>query len=100
MSLIETLKALEGPVGVVLGFAGKALLDRRKSNSESTNIDADTAKVFTEIAVALVAPLEARISKLEGENVAAFEYIRALLRWARIEVPDKVPPAPPFHLDL
>lgn len=94
-SALEWVAALSGPSG--LAFWGKGLLDRR---SEKKKVDADAAKVFTEIAVGLVAPLESRIAKLEKENKDSFDYIRTLLSWIRIEVPDKVPPAPPFHLDL
>lgn len=98
--LLEWAGASSGPLGVMLGVGGKWIFDRRSSASQTNKVDADAAKVFTEIAVALVGPLETRISKLERENVAAFQYIRTLLAWINVEVPHKAPPSPPFHIDL
>lgn len=104
---IEVLKGLEAPGGVLAGVFGKGWFDRavtrgtiKRADSEATKIDADAAKVFTEIAVALVVPLEKRIAKLERENSAAFDYIRTLLSWIRTHVPSKTPPPPPEALDI
>lgn len=97
-SLLEWAAAVSGPSGIA--FWGKGLLDRKRTKSETHKVDADTAKVFTEIAVGLVAPLESRIAKLEKENSSAFAYIRVLLSWIGTHVPDKSPPPPPFHLNL
>ena len=97
-STLEWVAMLSGPSG--LAFWGKGLFDRKVKRSEATKVDADAAKVFTEIAVGLVAPLESRIAKLEKENLSAFAYIRTLLSWIGTHVPDMTPPPPPFHLDL
>jgi len=97
-SALEWVALAAGPSG--LAFWGKGLLDRKHRKSETQKVDADAAKVFTEIAVGLVSPLEARIIKLEKESQAQLEYIRTLLQWIQVEVPHKAPPTPPFHIDL
>jgi len=97
-NILEWAAYLSGPSGIA--FWCKGLFDRKYRASETNKVDAEAAKVFTEIAVGLVAPLESRISKLEKENLGLFAYIRTLLAWIQIEVPHKVPPAPPLHLDL
>lgn len=106
-ALLEWAKALEAPGGVLAGIFGtkvfglaKERRDLRLAASQEMKIDADAAEVLTKIAVSLVAPLEARISKLERENSAAFDYIRTLLAWIRGRLPGETPPQPPAVLAL
>lgn len=82
-SLIEWVKALEAPGGVLLGIAGKSWFDRAKnkreeglSEAQESKLDSETAKTFAEAAAILVEPLSrqiaelnSRVDKLERENI-------------------------------
>lgn len=116
MSALEWADTLSGSAGALAGIAATKLFDRhldrqkrKNAEKEGVKIDADAAQVIANTAVALVAPLKAEIAELrvrveivEAENAlkttkieAAARYIRELLDWIRIHIPDRQPPAPP-----
>lgn len=85
----------------------------KRAASETTNLDASSAKIIAETAVTLVAPLQDQITKLttrvdllETENAAtknklqlAIDYIRELLVFIRNHNPEMTPPTAPRGLD-
>ena len=82
--------------------------------AEAGKFDADAVQAITSAAVALVAPLQEEITKLnlrvdalEAENEEAktkfgqaIDYIREVLSWIRIHMPNHSPPQPPSQLGI
>lgn len=119
--VLQWVTALAGPVGVLLGVAGKGWFDRtftvastNKIVAEDTKIDSEAAQIIANTAVSLVAPLKtqieeltSRVEALETENTEtktrlqlAISYIRSLRSWIQVHIPDRTPPAPPTGLDI
>lgn len=113
-AVLEWVAALSGPSGVVIGAWGKGWLDRRKSVSEGTKIDAEAAQIIANTALSLIAPVEkkvkdltTRVDELEEENrktkskfQVAIDHIRSLYLWIDRHLPDKTPPSLPTALEV
>lgn len=110
-----------GVGGVLLTKASDWVISRATSKkvaqrleAEAGKFDAEAVQAITSAAVALVAPLQAEVTKLTERVVAledenkktktllqlAIEYIRALRLWIDTQIPDKSPPQPPADLGL
>lgn len=114
MSLVEILKALEGPGGIAIGYAGKSWFERKVSRVSVKRTDAETSKLYAESAAILVVPLNQRIDDLavrvktlEAENATtktllrlAIDHILALRIWITEHLPNQTPPSPPEALGL
>ena len=114
MSVIEIIKALEGPAGLVIGAFGKGWFDRQVNKASARRTDAETDEIVARAAAALVDPLTKRVNqlserveKLETENATtksrlrdAVDYIRTLLLWISVHIQDKTPPPPPGGLEI
>lgn len=127
-AVLEMVKELSGPVGILVGAFGKSWFDRVvtkataknieaegvKTEAEGAKIDAEAARIIAATAVSLVEPLKdeirqlsARVDQLELENEAttgklrrAVNYIQDLMRFIATHVPDKNPPPLPMGLDI
>ncbi|GAB4584394.1 hypothetical protein [Nocardia sp. IFM 10818] len=113
MSLPEILEQ----VGVIagsgaLGAGVTGWINRRKNRAESTQIDAEAAKIIADTAVVLVAPLRSqvealtsRVAVLETENRQtknllriALDHIEELHDWIKSHLPGATPPGRPDSL--
>ncbi len=119
MSALEWAAAVGGPSGVLAGIVGTKLFERRKdkaaavlSDAQGTKLDAEAAQIIAETAASLLVPVKAELAELRGRFDAleadnrvkttrldaAVRYIRELLAWITIHVPDKRPPSAPDDL--
>lgn len=110
----EWVGVVVGPLGVALGALGAWAASWKKNQSEAVKVDAESAQVITEVALALVTPLKAeiaelrkRVDKLEDEK-ATFEgklrrslaYIKDLLYWISLQNLNVKPPMAPLDLHI
>ncbi|KZM68825.1 hypothetical protein [Nocardia terpenica] len=108
--ILEQVGVIAGSGAVGAGVTGWA--NRRKSRAETTQIDAEAAKIIADTAVVLVAPLAAqveglntRVAVLETENRRtkgllriALDHIEELHDWIKSHVPGAQPPSRPASL--
>lgn len=92
-------------VALILGTNGLSalaplLLSRWVNRAANKKAGQDGAQAIAVAAVTLVAPLEARVSKLETQQSLAVAYIRDLWAWIDRHMPGRKPPAPPEGLHL
>ncbi|OBJ41339.1 hypothetical protein A5630_23030 [Mycolicibacterium mucogenicum] len=106
------MAAVGGPSGVLAGIVGTKLFERRKDKSSGAKLDAEAAQIIAETAASLLVPVKAELAELRGRFDAleadnrvkttrldaAVRYIRELLAWITIHVPDKRPPSAPDDL--
>ncbi|WP_459962065.1 hypothetical protein [Nocardia sp. IFM 10818] len=99
---------------VVQGWFGRrqSKAAAEKAESESTQIDAEAARIIADTAVVLVAPLRsqvesltARVNVLESENRntknllrIALDHIEELHEWIKTHMPGATPPSRPTSL--
>ena len=99
-------------VGIVVGSSAAGsivtkVFERRRDRSQGTLLDAEAAQVIANTAVTLVAPLEARVTALEAENLrtksklqVAIDHILDVHKWIGEHIPGRQPPQPPSELGL
>lgn len=102
MNTLELVATIVGSNGItaIVTTALTGRFNRAVNAAAANKSDNDAAQAIAIAATTLVAPLEARVAKLEQQQSLAVTYIRDLWAWIDRHMPGRKPPAPPEGLHL